>query len=176
MIRRKGSRYTYDIGTATDLMSRPSNIEEAGILPDQVRNKLELHIIVPGRIDYAKHNYADRFRGRIPAAIIEGDGRNYTCFYRSNDETRSFALVDIPTTIRVMEDAVDRRMRHKNIAHETHEWREVENQEIERFSLVLQMFINRHEFNPDFAQRVKIFRYDPVTPGDLLWLHNILFS
>lgn len=54
------------------------------------------------------------------------------------------------------------------------EWCEIEDQEIQRFSIILQMFINRHEDNPDFSSRVKIYRYDPTTPGDLGWLYSIL--
>lgn len=176
MIRTRGARYLYDVGAAALDKPQPKNIEDVSVLPDDVRRKLELHIVIPGRIALARHNFADRLRGRVPSALVEGDGRSYSCFYRAYDSDTRHALVDIPTTLRVMEDAVDRRMRYPNIHHDAPEWREVEDQEIQRFTLVLQMFIDRHDMNPEFAGRIRILRYNPDSPGDLLWLHAAVMN
>jgi nucleoside 2-deoxyribosyltransferase len=172
IIRRKGGQYLYDIGVAPLEVPRPGQLEDTAVLSDAARRNVALHVIIPGRISLAKHNYADRFRGYLPSALVEGDGRSYTCWARPEGET--LALVDLPTTIRVMEDAVNRRMRYPNVRPEAPEWREIEQQELERFTLVLQMLVNRHEDNPDFAQHVRILRYDPERPGTLAWMRDIL--
>ena len=172
MLKRKGKGYLYDIEIGAAEKPVSNEIQAHTLMDDMIRHALELHIVVPGRIDMAKHNYADRLRGTLENARIEGDGRHYTCFKRTHQERHS--LIDIPTTIRVLEDSVNRRMRHPDTAHENLEWREVEEQEIQRFIVNLQMLINRHENNPEFKNRIQIVRYNPETPGDLLWLHNLM--
>lgn len=174
IIKRRGARYSYDIGFAALDAARPNSIEDVIALTAMpARQNLQLNILIPGRIHLAKHNYADRFRGVLPAALVEGDGRSYSCFGR-NEASETPHLIDIPTTMRVLEDAVDRRMHLPNTPSESLEWREVEDQEIERFTLNLQLFIDRHDDNPEFKEHVQILRYDPDRPGGLLWLHNIL--
>jgi hypothetical protein len=172
MIRMQRGRFNYQIGIAEDVI--PSQLEQTIPLTDDIRNRLELHIIVPLRIDQARHRSTDRLMGHIPAAMVEGDGRSYTCFYRRYDDDTKHALVDIPTTIRVMEDAVQRRMRFSSQTRGTKEWREVELQEIQRFMLALQSIIRDDKDSPEFNNRVRIFSYDSDSPGDLLWLHNAL--
>jgi hypothetical protein len=174
MLKLHRGNFSYQIGIATEI--RPSEIEDTTPLPENVRKKLELHIVVPSRIEHAKRNFADRLMGRIAAAVVEGDGRSYTCFYRAYDEDTRHCLIDIPTTIRVLEDAVDRRMRHINFHRDDPDWQEIEAQEIDRFILVLQQFIDRHELGMEFSSRVKILRYDPDTPGELLWFHAALMN
>ena len=171
LIKRKGQRYLYDVGVSTDdSVPTPNKIDDTALLPDDVRAALELHIVIPNRIGLTKHGYTDRLRGVIPAAVVEGDGRHYTCFYHSASSQHT--LIDIPTTLRVLEDAVERRMRYPNVAHEAPEWREIEEQELDHVAVILQSFIARHPENPAFARRVRILRYDPDTPGDLLWLRD----
>lgn len=173
MIKRKGARYLYDIGTAEPGANVQGQLEQMQLLSDDARRQLELHIVVPLRIAFTKRTFADKLRGALPSALIEGDGRSYTCFLHTTPQGAP-ALVDIPTTIRGMEDAVQRRMRYPNISSDAPEWREVEQQEVTRFAMILETFIGQHEANPEFARRIRIIRYNPDQPGDLLWLHNIL--
>ncbi|MCB9453001.1 MAG: hypothetical protein H6672_16315 [Anaerolineaceae bacterium] len=178
MIFRKGRDYIYDIGVETDAVPQPRQIEEYNLLDDKTRGQLELHIIIPGEIAQAKRNYADKLRGHIPGAVVEGNGRTFTCFYRESETDQIHALVDLPTTIRVMEDAVARRTRHLNTPIGSPEWKEIEEQEITRFELNLRLFIQQHEYYRELEQRVKIFRYDPdlPIPADLNWLHQIMIK
>ena len=170
IIRRKGRyQYIYDVFVARD----DGNPEENGdLIPNELRDGLALEIVVPNRISLARRNYADRFRGGLDNAAIEGDGRLYTSFYR----VESNALVDVPTTIRVMEDAVRRRVRYSDmISEDQPEWREIESQEIQRFQINLQMFIDRHENNPEFKNRIRLLNYESDAPADnLAWLHAIM--
>ncbi len=131
-------------------------------------------VIIPTRITFTRHQYVDRLRGQLQSAVVEGDGRNYTAFYRVDGQ--KLFLIDVPTTLRVLEDAVDRRMRHPNVRSDDPEWREVEQQELDRVAVILQMLIDRHEQNPEFHDRVRIVRYDPDSPADLLWYHNLMQS
>jgi nucleoside 2-deoxyribosyltransferase len=163
--------YRHEIGVG-ELASDPKELKDTTLLERDVRRKLSLHVVVPARIALTKHHFADRFRGHLPTALVEGRGRPYTCFYRVDDATH--ALIDIPTTVRVMEEAVDKRMRYPNVKRTDKVWREVEAQELDRFCNVLQYFIDRNEANPEFSGRVQIVRYDPDEPADMLWLHNIL--
>lgn len=172
IIKRKARGYVYDIGTAPPGKNIAGRIEESIVLDDEARRRLQLHVVVPTRIALSKHNFADKLRGDLPAAVVEGDGRSYTCFAYEQDS--QINLVDIPTTLRGMEDAVDRRMRYSNVAHDAPEWREVEEQELERFIIVLSLFISRHDSNPEFSNRVRILRYDPERPAGMMWLYNAL--
>jgi len=174
IIKRRGARYLYDIGIAPEGMSAPNKIEEAAVLDDSQRAALEMLVIIPTRISFTRHQYVDRLRGQLQAAVVEGDGRNYTSFYRVDGQ--KLFLIDVPTTLRVLEDAVDRRMRHPNVRSDDPEWREVEQQELDRVAVILQMLIDRHEQNPEFHDHVRIVRYDPDSPADLLWYHNLMQS
>lgn len=174
MITRKGRRYFYDIGVETEQFRSPNKIEDAETLTDERRDRLKLQIIVPDQIAYAKRIHADRFRDNIPGAVIEGDGRTYTCFIRTSGDG-TMTLIDLPTTIRVMEDAVRRRLRFTDAYDESPEFRAIERQEIDRFILNLELMLKRHENYAAFRDRVEITRYNPDVPAnDLLWLHSIM--
>ncbi len=178
MIKKKGTaRYIYDIGIGTGDAPRPNDIEDAEPLDNTIRQRLKLQIIVPDRITYTQRNYVDRMRDSLIGAVVETDGRNMTCFYRAYNTPNGgtqHTLIDIPTTVRSMRDAIERRMRHHNVSMDHDEWREVEQQEIERFLLNLQLLIDKHDSNPEFKDSIEIVRYNYESPGDLLWMHNII--
>lgn len=176
MIALKGSNYLYDIGIGTSATPTPSQMDDAMLLEPDVRRRLKLQIVVPDRIALAKRNFADRFRGNLPQALVEGNGRTYTCFSRVDEDKNRRYLIDVPTTLRTLEDAVGRRMRLPNTSQDAPEWREVEAQEIERFILNLRLFINQHEANPEFSDRVEIVQYNSLQPTDLLWFHNLMVN
>lgn len=176
LIRRdSGEAYTHRIVTGTAATPNPQRPEEAQLLPDDQRARLNVYIIVPTRIHLAKHNYVDKMKGQpnLYSAFVGSMGRPYTCFMQVSDGAAP-ALIDVPTTIRGMEDAVKRRLRTQFTSTDDPEYREFEAQEIERFVVMLDSFIAEHEFGPEFIDRVKILTYDPAQPQDLLWFHNIL--
>lgn len=169
MMLHIGTRYIQQIS-----IEKPSTVqeEENDILPDDIRKRLRLYVVVPDKIYHAKHVFVDKFRDQLPRAVIEGKGRSYTCFYRAEDH----ALIDIPTTIRQMEDAVKRRMRY-DVRQESKEWIEVESQEIDRFLMNLILLIDSHRENPAFKNLIRLVRYNPDNPTpDLWWLHEIFDS
>lgn len=176
IIRRDGANYQYNIVTGTKAVPNPQRPEECEVLPPEKRRKLQLHVIVPVRIPLAKHNYVDKLKGQpdLYSTFVGSSGRPFGCFMRAYDGETAFALVDIPTTIRGMEDAVKRRLRGQFISYDEPEFREFEAQEIERFVVMLQTFITENDLGADFSNRVKIVLYDPDRPGDMLWLHNAL--
>ncbi|MEM6281298.1 MAG: STING domain-containing protein [Chloroflexota bacterium] len=175
IIERKGSgRYIYDIGISTDDRPEPRELAEAHLLEDDIREKLVLNIIIPEQITYSQNNYVGKLLYRIPSAVVETRRRTMSCYYRTAADGTQPALVDIPTTIRAMRDAVDRRMRNKNPSQDDPEWRRVEKQEVERFILNLQLLIEKHESNPEFKEHINILRYNPLEPGDMQWLHEIM--
>ncbi len=53
-------------------------------------------------------------------------------------------------------------------------WLEIEAQEIDRFAINLQLFIDSHDENPAFNSRIKLLRYNPDNPQDMHWLHEIV--
>lgn len=171
MIRRKGSgAYLYDVGVEADAQRQIQKLEQSQVLPFSLRDQMVLQIVIPQYIRLAKHRFADRLRGHLPQAVIEGDGRTYTCFWRPE----ATALLDIPTTLRVLEGAVNRRMRLPNTPPENREWQEVEQQELARFRLNLQLLVNAHEDNPEFSRRLQIISYELKNPGEWEWLNPIL--
>lgn len=176
MIAQKGSQYLYDIGISTVATPTPSKMDETRLLEPEVRRRLKLQVLVPDRIALAKRNFADRFRGNLPQALVEGNGRTYTCFTRMDEDNNRRYLIDVPTTLRTLEDAVERRMRLPNTSQDAPEWREVEAQEIDRFVLNLRMFIDRHEANPEFADRIEVIRYDGSQPAEMVWFYNLMMN
>jgi hypothetical protein len=84
------------------------------------------------------------------------------------------ALIDVPTTIRGIEDAVKRRLRTAFTSYDDPEFREFEAQEIERFYVMLESFISQHEDGEQFTRRVELVTYDPAQPDGLRWLHDIV--
>lgn len=176
IILPNGERFLHPIVTGTKANPNPQKPEEAVLFPDDKRRKLQLHIIIPTRIPLAKHNYVDKLKGQnaLYTAFIGSGGRPYTSFMRVYNEETSYALVDVPTTIRGMEDAVKRRLRGQFISYNEPEFREFEAQEIQRFATMLQTFIEENDHGDDFTTRIKVMLYDPERPAELLWLHNIL--
>jgi hypothetical protein len=173
LVRRKGRDYVYDVGLASIGSNVPQQIEETTRLTSDERDRLDLHVVIPSRIDLTKHQYADRLRGILRAALVEGDGRSFTLWTYESGGRRH--LVDIPTTMRGIETAVDRRMRYGNVAHDALEWREVEEQEVFRFRTMLQVRINNHPESPSFARRVRLVIYNPDEKNeDLAWLDEAL--
>ncbi len=176
LIMRIGDKPIFEIGIGSSAVPHPRTVEDSQLLDAAVRRKLELSIVIPSRIEYTKRHYADKLRDQLTEAVVQGSGRNYTCFYRSFMDDTRFTLVDIPTTLSTMEDAVARRMKEKFPSRNSPEWMEIEEQEIERFILNLQRFIDMHDRNPEFRNRIRILRYDVERPGELLWFHRLLFD
>lgn len=54
IMKRKGTKYLYDIGVAGALNQTLGKIEESRILNDEERSRLELHILIPGRLEYCR--------------------------------------------------------------------------------------------------------------------------
>jgi hypothetical protein len=169
-----GDRYIYDIGLADIGSNAPNQMDEVRPLSGDRRARLDLQIIVPARIDLAKHDYADLLRSRAYPALVETRGRTMTLWAHETSDGVPH-LIDIPTTMRGVEHAVDRRMRYSGMDHDTDEWRLVENQEINRFMLMLGTSI-KTKFDSTLSRRkVRVLRSDQLAGEDnLAWLEAIL--
>lgn len=151
---RRGNRYFYDIGIAPIGPDIPDRMDEVVPLSPEDREDLDLHVVIPDRIDLAKHEYADRLRGKAHPAVVETSGRSKTLWaYRTS---QGLHLIDIPTVMRGVESAVERRMRFPGVEHDSDEWRGVEVQEINRFLLVLETSIRNRLDNDHVRRRVRL--------------------
>lgn len=172
-ILRPEGRYRFDIGFA--LSKKDGNQEEVtDILPPETRRKIKLLIVVPLRLSYTGDLYVERLNGRLREVYVETESRTRTGRYAEIDGQPY--IVDIPTTIRMMVDAVERRLLSDPVNRQSPEYQEIEEQEVERFIANLRYsFIDRHRDNPEFSERIEIVQYDPENPGDdLRWFDDIM--
>ncbi|MCU0476397.1 MAG: nucleoside 2-deoxyribosyltransferase [Anaerolineae bacterium] len=174
LTKRNGADYLFNIVTGTAQNPNPQKPEEAVTMAKEPRSQLKLQVVIPTRIQAAKHNYVDRMKGQpdLYTAFVGSAGRPYTTFLRDADQR--LALIDVPTTIRGIEDAVKRRLRTAFTSYDDPEFREFEAQEIERFYVMLESFISQHEDGEQFTRRVELVTYDPAQPDGLRWLHDIV--
>lgn len=164
IITRRAGKYLFDVGVApagVDVLGEMSNYS---LLDDEVRRRLKLQVVLPARIHLAKQVYVKDLREFYPPALVEFGGRSFTCWARGDlRQQQSARLIDIPTTLSVLQDAVDRRMRTP-VPRDSPDWQFIERQEIERFRMSLQMRIDGHHENPKFSDRIEIVRFDPASP------------
>jgi hypothetical protein len=139
------------------------------------RRSLDLHVVVPERIEWAKHIYADELRDMLHPIVVEGDGRSFTLWGYEQKQNGALHLLDIPTTMVGAEEAVKRRMRHPGVSHDDDEWREVEQQEVKRFAMALRNSIQTKLYSEKEQNRVRILRSDELTgDADLAWLEGFI--
>jgi hypothetical protein len=168
LTQRRVNEYFYDVGIGDMTPDAPSTMDETTVVSGAQRSALDLQVVVPARIDLAKHDFADDLRGRARPARVETSGRDLTMWaYQTPDG--DYHLVDIPTTMRGVEPAVDRRMRFRGVDHDSEEWRSVEKQEIDRFILMLQTSIKTRFDSARLSRKVRVIRSDQIDRDDDLW-------
>ncbi len=172
----RGNQFFFDVSVADVTTDEPNQIDEPKILTGTQRARLDLQIVVPARIELAKHEHADELRGLVRPAHVETSGRTLTLWaYQTRDE--QLHLMDIPTTMRGVEPAVDRRMRFHGTPRDSEEWRGVEKQEVDRFVLALRTNINTRFDNDVSRRKVGLTRSDQISREDALaWIRPILPS
>jgi hypothetical protein len=122
-------------------------------LPDDLRETLELQIVIPDRLNYADHTYIaqDLVQKRLlKPAVIKSDfsveARSMTLYMWSDPDPKAWALVDIPTAMNVMRKSIKRRLGRRDKVNDTSpEWRQLERQEIARFREELDLNIKDSE-------------------------------
>jgi len=171
----KGDQYFFDVGIADIGPNMPNSLEQTRPLTASQRERLDLNIVVPARVELAKRDWANRLRGQAHPALVETKGRTLT-MWAYEGMNGSYQLLDIPTTMRGVESAVDRRMRFKErVNHDSEEWRNVEAQEVARFMLMLQTSISTRLESSFVRRRVRVIRSDLLgTDPRLLWLDTLL--
>jgi hypothetical protein len=169
----RANEYFYDIGWAPVDPKTPRQTDDFELIHAAQRESLDLQIIVPDRIEWAKHDYADELRGVLHPAVVHGDGRSFTLWAHETRNGR-LHLIDIPTTMRGAEKAVDRRMRFP-VSRDHADWREVEDQEIQRFVMMLQSNIQTEFSSERKRQKVRVRRSNELrSDWELAWLDEIL--
>jgi len=136
------------------------------------RKDLRLHVIIPDQIELCTKDSVDEVRRDVLDAAIETTGRPYTCFARKADD--GYVLIDIPTAASVMQFSIKHRLDtlKVNARPGTDEWREIEDEELERFAAELDRLINDEDRR--FRQRVKVVRFSlDDAPRELRWLEDI---
>jgi hypothetical protein len=173
LTERIGSKYIYDIGVAKTDDDVPTTMDEARALSNEERDRLDLQVVVPTRIDLAKHYYADRLRGRARVALVTTPGRTLTLWAYESSAGR-LRLLDIPTTLQGVKAAVRRRMRFKEADPNTDEWRSLEAQEIDRFVLMLRRTLRDELDIDEVRSKAQIIRVDRIRRDDALgWIHDL---
>ncbi len=139
-------------------------------LPKKLRLKLRLQIWIPDEVRSADQHYInDRLvdSGRLAKARIVRSPRD-TSLYALPGPTESSALVDVPTTMSVISTAITSRYPDRQLDKESHQWKVLQAQEIERFTDHLRRQI-RNASDLNIARHVSI--HDWSTPTDEVTLH-----
>ncbi|WP_270888834.1 STING domain-containing protein [Pedococcus sp. 5OH_020] len=175
LTQRRGNDYFFDVSVGADLATaEPGDEDRLEALSAHQRTGLDLEIVVPARIELAKHDYADDLRAMARPASVETSGRALTLWAYPRSDGQ-LCLVDIPTTMRGVEPAVDRRMRFRGTDHDSEEWRAVEKQEVDRFVLALRTNLKTRFDSDRFRRRVTVTRSDQIErTDDLAWIRSVL--
>ena len=174
MIAQERLKYLYDIKVGKEIEQKPNELEEERLLTPDERGRLTLDVYVPFDVQLSHRDRVNRLGGLLLKCVLQR-GRGMTAYYRLEDANPVGHIVDVPTAIIGINDAVRRRMRLPNTPRTSSEWQEIEHQEIQNFVLVLQVLIaEADDQNPGFARRVRIFTYRPDNPGDHGWINDVL--
>jgi len=111
------------------------------------RLDMKLIVVVPDHVWLTTRTRIDRIRPKLMEARIQSYGRDFTAY--AIEENGQIHLVDIPSTINVMESAIRSRMDRFGGSHsrDSDDWRRVESQEISRFIFELKTLVE--EGDPD---------------------------
>ena len=123
------------------------------------RLDMKLIVVVPDHVWLTTRTRIDKIRPKLMEARIQSYGRDFTAY--AIEEEGQIHLLDIPSTINVMESAIRSRMDRfgGSYSRDSDDWRRVESQEISRFIFELNSLIE--EVTPTSATSYKpIWRYD----------------
>ena len=137
---------------------------------------MKLIIVVPDHVWLATRSRIDKIRPKLLEARIQSYGRDFTAY--ALEEEGQVHLVDIPSTINVMESAIRSRMDRFGGSHhrDSDDWRRVESQEISRFIFELNTLIE--EGDPDHRDlmhshlEIRRFYLEQVNP-ELQLFHEV---
>jgi hypothetical protein len=135
-------------------------VNEREITSDE-RERLTFEVVIPNRLAQATHKYINDFplyQGKLVKARIEKPPRDITLYARP-EEGGALRLVDIPTTMNVMEETIKARITQLRPDKESDEWRTLERQEIERFQSALRRLL-RNENDQLVRLKVKVLDWD----------------
>ncbi len=176
MIAREKGSYLYDLKVGSEIAQKAGTLDSERLLTADERGRVNLHVVVPSDVQLCNRDNVNKLGGSLLRCILER-GRGLSAYYRADDKNSALSIVDIPTTVIGINDAVRRRMLQPNTPRTSPEWREIERMEIQNFVLVLSLLINETDDQiPGFARRVSVVTYAPEAPGDHTWLHTILTS
>ena len=97
------------------------------------RANMKLIVVIPDHVWLASKHYVDRVKPSLMDARIQSHGRDFTAY--ATEENGQIHLIDVPTTINVMDGSIRSRMHRFGRPDRVQgdEWRRLETQEITRF-------------------------------------------
>jgi hypothetical protein len=147
-----------------DIIEKSEVVVNGETLDETGKRGIRLDVLIPNRLIGAYHkNIKDLLiePGTVVSAEIrtESAGRPFTLYARP-DSTDGVVLVDIPTALNALEDAITGRYSAVRLDKESEEWRRLERQEIERFSDTIRRRLANEE-------RVSIKRMVRLVPWEV---------
>ncbi|HTC12649.1 MAG TPA: STING domain-containing protein [Chthoniobacterales bacterium] len=135
------------------------------------REKLPFYIIIPPRV---KKNFLEPVKRDLKrAAIGAGDSkRPYSYYLDARETTSGYQLIDFPNALTVLENWIQRRIKHESLWRDSDQANELEQIELGRFERMLKWWAEPDLEAPEFKGRVQITRFSPETP-ELEWLRPI---
>jgi hypothetical protein len=128
---------------------------------------LTLDIIIPDRLVQATHTYARDvlLAGRILDPAMLGEAPPGTRLYAWPPDSGRRGLVDIPTTMTVMEASIRARLNDPAAGRNSPLWRWLETQEINRFRSALDRLIQNEADEPLLSTRVQLLEGRVLEPS-----------
>jgi hypothetical protein len=155
------------------------HLHDIACLPRSVKERRlsRLEIIVPTRLEYTRQHRVQELRRSFEEVEIPASRRQLKALARLDTRTGVYHLLDLPTTMNIMEYAIEKRLDTLYPDPNTSAWHEIETREIDRFQFELEQWVayqDRRNQEYSIQERIVIYRYDPEKDDpNLDWLYPI---
>ncbi len=137
---------------------------EAGSRPG-----LKLHVVLPPTLDCLLPGRLRPLMARLHQALIRAEDSARPFVVDAWRHGGEYHLIDFPRTLGVLNTWLRRRLAKQPLDPETPEWKELAEQEMQRFEVILKWWVEDPGNGPGFGDRVRVVRFSGQEP-ELKWL------
>jgi hypothetical protein len=137
------------------------------------RRGIQLNLIIPSELRYTSTDRVQQVKATLKKVDVQTKHRTLTMLANWDDTQNCYQLYDIPTTMNIIIQSIDRRANQLNVKRDSQEWKQLEEQETGRFHLALKQWIDENTSDL-FKERVKIIQFDIKGRDPKMdWLYKI---
>jgi hypothetical protein len=133
------------------------------------RANLKLHVVLPPTLDCLLPARLNPVMAKLYQASIHAPNSARPFLVDAWQNENEFQLLDFPRTLGVLNTWLQRRLSKPPRDPESEEWRQLAEEEIRRFEIILKWWVEDPRNGPDFTATVRIVRFTGQEP-ELAWL------